>query len=78
MCIEKDAALEHRFQPVVSASRRGSTIGHLRGLKEKYEIHHGVRITIRMGRTALGCISDRFLRSKAIDLSKRKVWVVWF
>ncbi len=71
--IEKDAALERRFQPVmVSEPTVEDTIAILRGLKEKYEIHHGVRITdpALVAATTLShrYISDRFLPDKAIDL----------
>ncbi|MFZ7120486.1 MAG: ATP-dependent chaperone ClpB [Eubacteriaceae bacterium] len=71
--IEKDAALERRFQPVkVEQPTVEDTISILRGLKEKFEIHHGVRIT---DNAIIACavlsnryISDRFLPDKAIDL----------
>jgi ATP-dependent Clp protease ATP-binding subunit ClpB len=71
--IEKDAALERRFQPVmVDQPTVEDTISILRGLKEKFEIHHGVRIT---DNALIACavlsnryISDRFLPDKAIDL----------
>ena len=71
--IEKDAALERRFQPVmVEQPDVEDTISILRGLKEKFEIHHGVRIT---DNAIIACtvlsnryISDRFLPDKAIDL----------
>jgi len=71
--IEKDAALERRFQPVmVDQPTVEDTISILRGLKEKFEIHHGVRIT---DNAIIACavlsnryISDRFLPDKAIDL----------
>ncbi len=71
--IEKDAALERRFQPVmVDQPDVEDTISILRGLKEKFEIHHGVRIT---DNAIIACavlsnryISDRFLPDKAIDL----------
>lgn len=71
--IEKDAALERRFQPVmVDQPTVEDTISVLRGLKEKFEIHHGVRIT---DSAIIACavlsdryISDRFLPDKAIDL----------
>lgn len=71
--IEKDAALERRFQPVlVDEPTVEETISILRGLKERYEIHHGVRITDSALVTAatLGAryITDRFLPDKAIDL----------
>ncbi len=71
--IEKDAALERRFQPVmVEQPNVEETISILRGLKERFEIHHGVRIT---DNAIIACavlsnryISDRFLPDKAIDL----------
>ncbi|NLX76125.1 MAG: ATP-dependent chaperone ClpB [Clostridiaceae bacterium] len=71
--IEKDAALERRFQPVlVDQPTVEDTISILRGLKERFEIHHGVRIT---DNAIIACavlsdryISDRFLPDKAIDL----------
>ena len=71
--IEKDAALERRFQPVsINEPNRMDTISILRGLKEKYEIHHGVRIQDEalIAATVLSdrYISDRFLPDKAIDL----------
>ncbi|MCK5087566.1 MAG: AAA family ATPase, partial [Melioribacteraceae bacterium] len=71
--IEKDAALERRFQPVlVSEPSEEDTISILRGLKERYEIHHGVRITdgAIVGAVQLSerYITDRFLPDKAIDL----------
>lgn len=71
--IEKDAALERRFQPVlVSEPTVEDTIAILRGLKEKYEIHHGVRITdgaiVSAAELADRYITDRFLPDKAIDL----------
>jgi ATP-dependent Clp protease ATP-binding subunit ClpB len=71
--IEKDAALERRFQPVlVEAPSVEDTITILRGLKEKYEIHHGVRIkdSALVASAVLSdrYISDRFLPDKAIDL----------
>jgi len=71
--IEKDAALERRFQPVlVDAPSVEDTIGILRGLKERYEVHHGVRIT-DSALVAAAVLSDRyiparFLPDKAIDL----------
>ncbi len=71
--IEKDAALERRFQPVlVEPPSVEDTIGILRGLKERYEIHHGVRIT-DSALVAAAVLSDRyiparFLPDKAIDL----------
>ena len=71
--VEKDAALERRFQPVmISEPTVEDTIAILRGLKEKYEIHHGVRITDGAIVAAAGLsdryIADRFLPDKAIDL----------
>jgi ATP-dependent Clp protease ATP-binding subunit ClpB len=71
--IEKDAALERRFQPVlVEAPSVQDTIGILRGLKERYEVHHGVRIT-DSALVAAAVLSDRYITSrflpdKAIDL----------
>src|ERR671926_1627778 len=71
--IEKDAALERRFQPVlVDAPSVEDTISILRGLKERYEVHHGVRITdgaiVAAAVLSDRYISDRFLPDKAIDL----------
>jgi len=71
--IEKDAALERRFQPVIiSEPGVEDTISILRGLKEKYELHHGVRITdaaiVAAAQLSDRYISDRFLPDKAIDL----------
>jgi ATP-dependent Clp protease ATP-binding subunit ClpB len=71
--IEKDAALERRFQPVmVDEPTVEDTISILRGLKERYEIHHGVRIKdsaiIAAATLSARYISDRFLPDKAIDL----------
>lgn len=71
--IEKDAALERRFQPVlISEPSEEDTISILRGLKERYEIHHGVRITdsaiIAAAQLSQRYIADRFLPDKAIDL----------
>lgn len=71
--IEKDAALERRFQPVlVEEPSVEDTIAILRGIKEKYEIHHGIRITddalIAAAKLSSRYISDRFLPDKAIDL----------
>ncbi|CAI2718455.1 ATP-dependent chaperone ClpB [Nitrospina watsonii] len=71
--IEKDAALERRFQPVmVGEPSVEDTISILRGLKEKYEVHHGVRIQdaaiLAAARLSHRYISDRFLPDKAIDL----------
>ncbi|HEU4750977.1 MAG TPA: ATP-dependent chaperone ClpB, partial [Acidimicrobiia bacterium] len=71
--IEKDAALERRFQPVlVEQPSVNDTIGILRGLKERYEVHHGVRIT-DSALVAAAVLSDRYitgrqLPDKAIDL----------
>ena len=71
--IEKDAALERRFQPVmVKEPSVEDTIAILRGLKERYEVHHGVRIqdSAIVGAAVLSdrYISDRFLPDKAVDL----------
>jgi ATP-dependent Clp protease ATP-binding subunit ClpB len=71
--IEKDAALARRFQPVlVSEPSVADTISILRGLKEKYELHHGVRITdaalVAAATLSHRYIADRFLPDKAIDL----------
>jgi len=71
--IEKDAALERRFQPVlVSEPSVESTIAILRGIKERYEVHHGIRIQdaalIAAATLSHRYISDRFLPDKAIDL----------
>jgi len=71
--IEKDAALERRFQPVmVNEPTVEDTIAILRGLKERYEVHHGVRITdaalVAAAVLSHRYISDRFLPDKAIDL----------
>ncbi len=71
--IEKDAALERRFQPVmVNEPSVEDTIAILRGLKERYEVHHGVRITdaaiVAAAVLSNRYISDRFLPDKAIDL----------
>lgn len=71
--IEKDAALARRFQPVfVSQPTVEDTISILRGLKEKYELHHGVRITdsaiVAAATLSNRYITDRFLPDKAIDL----------
>ncbi|MEE4270574.1 MAG: ATP-dependent chaperone ClpB [Thermoanaerobaculales bacterium] len=71
--IEKDAALERRFQPVmVGEPSAEETIGILRGLKEKYEVHHGVRIAdaalVAAATLSQRYITDRFLPDKAIDL----------
>ncbi|HEY8696168.1 MAG TPA: ATP-dependent chaperone ClpB [Rhizomicrobium sp.] len=71
--VEKDAALARRFQPVfVSEPTVEDTISILRGLKEKYEVHHGVRITdaaiVAAATLSNRYIADRFLPDKAIDL----------
>ncbi len=71
--IEKDPALERRFQPVlVDEPNVEDTISILRGLKERYEVHHGVRITdgaiVAAAQLSHRYISDRFLPDKAIDL----------
>ena len=71
--IEKDAALERRFQPVfVTEPSVEDTISILRGLKQRYEVHHGVRITdpavIAAATLSNRYITDRFLPDKAIDL----------
>ena len=71
--IEKDAAFERRFQPIyVSEPSVEDTISMLRGIKEKYEVHHGVRITddalIASANLSARYISDRFLPDKAVDL----------
>src|SRR3989339_2276970 len=71
--IEKDAALERRFQPVmVKEPSLDDAIAILRGIKEKYEVHHGVRITdaaiIAAVQLSERYITDRFLPDKAIDL----------
>src|SRR6186713_521048 len=71
--IEKDAALARRFQPVfVAEPTVEDTISILRGLKEKYELHHGVRITdaaiVAAATLSNRYIADRFLPDKAIDL----------
>jgi ATP-dependent Clp protease ATP-binding subunit ClpB len=71
--IEKDAALERRFQPVlVQEPSEEDTIAILRGIKEKYEVHHGVRIqdaaTVAAVTLSSRYITDRFLPDKAIDL----------
>ncbi len=71
--IEKDAALARRFQPVfVSEPTVEDTISILRGIKEKYELHHGVRITdgaiVAAATLSNRYITDRFLPDKAIDL----------
>ena len=71
--VEKDAALARRFQPVfVSEPTVEDTISILRGLKEKYELHHGVRISdaalVAAATLSNRYIADRFLPDKAIDL----------
>ncbi len=71
--IEKDPALERRFQPIqIQPPSVEDTISILRGLKEKYEVHHGVRITddalIQASVLSNRYITDRFLPDKAIDL----------
>lgn len=71
--IEKDAALERRFQPVhVVEPSVNDTIGILRGLRERYEVHHGVRITddalVAAATLSDRYLTDRFLPDKAIDL----------
>ncbi len=71
--IEKDAALERRFQPVyVSQPTVDQTIAILRGLKDRYEVHHGVRIKdsalVQAALLSNRYISDRYLPDKAIDL----------
>jgi ATP-dependent Clp protease ATP-binding subunit ClpB len=71
--IEKDAALERRFQPVhVDEPSVADTIGILRGLKERYEVHHGVRITddaiVAAAKLSHRYLTERFLPDKAIDL----------
>ncbi|MHB9093891.1 MAG: ATP-dependent chaperone ClpB [Eubacteriales bacterium] len=71
--VEKDAALERRFQPVVvNAPSVEDTVSILRGLKERYEVHHGVRIQdgaiVAAATLSDRYISDRFLPDKAIDL----------
>lgn len=71
--IEKDSALERRFQPVlIQEPAEEDTIAILRGIKEKYEVHHGVRIkdsaTVAAVTLSSRYITDRFLPDKAIDL----------
>ncbi|PLX69555.1 MAG: ATP-dependent chaperone ClpB [Denitrovibrio sp.] len=71
--VEKDSALERRFQPVmVKEPSVEDTVSILRGLKERYEVHHGVRITdnaiVAAAHMANKYISDRFMPDKAIDL----------
>src|SRR6266853_1003756 len=76
--IEKDAALERRFQPVfVGEPSVEDTIAILRGLKERYEVHHGVRITdnalVAAATLSHRYIGDRFLPDKEIDEVERKI-----
>ncbi len=71
--IEKDPALERRFQPVfIDEPSEESSIAILRGLKEKYEVHHGIKITddaiIAAVKLSIRYITDRYLPDKAIDL----------
>jgi ATP-dependent Clp protease ATP-binding subunit ClpB len=71
--VEKDAALERRFQPVLVVEPTvEDTVSILRGLKEKYELHHGIRITdgaiVAAATLSNRYIADRFLPDKAIDL----------
>ncbi len=71
--IEKDAALERRFQPImVEEPSLEDTVSILRGLKEKYEIHHGIRITdnalLSAAKLSDRYLTERFLPDKAIDL----------
>src|SRR6201988_2376312 len=71
--VEKDAALARRFQPVfVGEPSVEDTISILRGLKEKYEVHHGIRISataiVAAATLSNRYITDRFLPDKAIDL----------
>ncbi|MEK9135083.1 MAG: AAA family ATPase [Patescibacteria group bacterium] len=71
--IERDAALERRFQPIyVAEPSVEDTVAILRGIKEKYELHHGVKITdsalISCAQLAARYIADRFLPDKAVDL----------
>ena len=71
--IEKDAALERRFQPVlVEAPSVEDTVSILRGLKQRFEVHHGVRISdnalVAAASLSNRYITDRFLPDKAIDL----------
>ncbi|MDD5437884.1 MAG: ATP-dependent chaperone ClpB [Patescibacteria group bacterium] len=71
--IEKDAALERRFQPImVEEPTEDDAVAILRGIKDKYELHHGVRITdvalIAAVKLSVRYISDRFLPDKAVDL----------
>src|SRR5881409_2658566 len=76
--IEKDAALERRFQPVlVDQPTVEDTISILRGLRERYELHHGVRIQdaalVAAAQLSHRYISDRFLPDKAIDLIDKRL-----
>lgn len=71
--IERDAALERRFQPIMVVEPGiDDTVSILRGIKEKYEVHHGVRITdnalIAAAKLSSRYIADRFLPDKAVDL----------
>ncbi len=71
--IERDAALERRFQPIhILEPTIDDTISILRGIKERYELHHGVRITddaiVSAAKLSARYISDRFLPDKAVDL----------
>jgi ATP-dependent Clp protease ATP-binding subunit ClpB len=71
--VEKDTALERRFQPIFTAQPSvEDTVAILRGLKERYEVHHGVRVTdgalVAAARLSDRYITDRFLPDKAIDL----------
>ncbi|MEE8417528.1 MAG: Clp protease N-terminal domain-containing protein, partial [candidate division Zixibacteria bacterium] len=71
--VEKDAALERRFAPIIiSEPSVNDTVSILRGLKDRYEIHHGIRITdgaiVAAAKLSDRYISDRFLPDKAIDL----------
>lgn len=71
--IERDSALERRFQPIyIQESNIDDTIAILRGIKEKYEVHHGVRITddaiVSATKLSSRYITDRFLPDKAVDL----------
>ena len=83
--VEKDAALTRRFQPVfVDEPSVEDTVFVLRGLKEKYELHHGVRITddalIAAARLSHRYIAERFLPDKAIDVMRcsRLLWAAAF
>lgn len=71
--VEKDAALERRFQPIlVEEPTMEDTVSILRGLKDKYEVHHGIKITdaaiVAAAKLSHRYITDRFLPDKAIDL----------